>query len=67
MQAKDLVLDKCRQGQVVEQVGEELPHVGVAVFAQAFVVKAVHLRDLTGLMVAPEDCNALGIPDFQRH
>lgn len=44
VQAEDAVLDQRRHGQVVEQVGEELPHVGVAVLALALVVEAVHLR-----------------------
>ena len=33
VQTEDLVVDQRGQGQVVEQVGEVFPHVGVAVFA----------------------------------
>ena len=39
-----LVLDVCREGQVVKEVCEVLPHIGVAVLAQALVVEAVPAR-----------------------
>jgi hypothetical protein len=41
MEAEDLVLDDSGKGQVVEQLSELFPHVGVAVLPQAFVVEAV--------------------------
>ena len=66
VQAEDLVVDERGQGQVVEEVGEKLPHVGVAVLAQALVVEAVDLRDLAGLVVAAQDGDALGVADFER-
>ena len=43
VQTEDLTVDQRRQRQIVEQVGEVLPHVGVAVLAQTLVVEAVHL------------------------
>ena len=62
-----LASDEGGHGQVVEEVCEEVPHVRVAVLAEALVVEAVHLRDLPRLMVAAEDRDALPVPDFQRH
>lgn len=53
------------EGEVVEQVCEVLPHVGVAVFPQALVVEAVHLCDLPALVVPPEDCDALPVADLE--
>lgn len=58
VQAEDLVLNQCSEGQEIEQVGEELPDVGVAVFAEALVVEAVDLGDLAGFVVAAEDGDA---------
>ena len=66
VQAEDLVVDEGRQGQVVEEVGEEFPDVGVAVFAQALVVEAVDLRDLAGFVVAAQDGDAVRVADFER-
>ena len=59
MGAAHLRVHQCGQREVVKQVGEGLPDVGVAVFAKALVVEAVHLRDLSALMVPPEDGDAL--------
>ena len=41
MQAEDLVLNHCSQGQEVEELRELFPHVGVSVLAQTFVVESV--------------------------
>mmetsp|Transcript_6316 Transcript_6316/g.26154 ORF Transcript_6316/g.26154 Transcript_6316/m.26154 type:complete len:296 (+) Transcript_6316:1482-2369(+) len=66
VRAEDLVLDSRRQGQVVEHVGDVLPHVRVAVLAQALVVEAVHLRDLSALVVTPDQEYAVGVPNLER-
>ena len=66
VQAEDRVVDRGRQRQEVEEVGEVLPDVGVAVFAQALVVEAVDLRDLPRLVVAAEDGDAVTVPDLER-
>lgn len=46
VETEDLSVHQCGQRQVVEQVCEVLPDVGVAVLPQALVVEAVDLRDL---------------------
>lgn len=65
VETEDLVVDEGGEGEVVEQVGEVLPHVGVAVLSEALVVEAVDLSDLTGLVVSTEDGNALGVSDLE--
>ena len=60
-----LVVDEGREGQEVEQVGEVLPDVGVAVLAQALVVEAVHLGDLARLVVAADERHAVRVPDLE--
>lgn len=47
METEDLVVDEGGEGEVVEEVGKILPDIGVAVLAQALVVEAVDLGDLT--------------------
>lgn len=54
-----------REREVVEQVGEVLPHVGVAVLPEALVVEAVHLRDLPALVVPSQDSDALAVANLQ--
>ena len=65
VQTEDLVVNQGGQGQVVKEVGKELPDVGVAVFPQALVVKAVDLSDLTRLVVSTQDGDALRVSDFE--
>lgn len=65
VEAEDLVVDEGGKGEVVEQVGEVLPDIGISVLAEALVVEAVDLSDLTRLVVAAEDGDALGISDLQ--
>lgn len=65
MQTEDLVLDKGSQGQEVKEVGEVFPDIRIAVLAKALIVEAVDLRDLSGLVVAAQDCDARGIADFE--
>lgn len=55
----NLSVDQRGERQVVEQVCEVLPHVGVAVLPQALVVEAVDLRDLPRLVVPSQDGDSL--------
>ena len=45
VKAEDLIVHESRERKVIEQVGEVLPHVGVAVLAQALVVESVNLAN----------------------
>lgn len=65
METEDLVLNECGKGEIVKEVGEVFPNVGVAVFAQALVVKSIHLRDLTGLVIASENSDTLRVANFK--
>lgn len=65
MQTEDLVIDQGGQGEEIEEVREVLPHVGVAVFAEAFIVEAVDLGDLARLVVSSKDSNALRVTDLE--
>jgi hypothetical protein len=47
MEAKDLGFDERGQREVVKQVGEGLPHICTPVLAQALIIKAVLLSDLS--------------------
>lgn len=66
VQAEYLVVDKGSEREVVEQVCEELPDIGVAVFAQALIVEAIYLGNLAGLVVPAQDSDALRVSDFER-
>ena len=65
MQAENLVLDKGSKREIVKEIGEVFPDVSIAVFTETFVVEAVDLSNLAGLVVAAEDGDAMGVADFQ--
>ena len=55
MEAEDGVIHDSSEGEVVEQLSEVHPDIGVSVLSEAFIVEAVHLSDLTDFMVTSED------------
>ncbi len=52
MKAEEAVLNDCRDWEEVEQMCEAVPDIGVPVFTAAFIVKAVYLGNLPGLVVS---------------
>jgi hypothetical protein len=67
MKAKDLIFDQGREGEVVEEIGKILPNVCIAVLAQAFVVEAVDLSNLTRLVVTAKDGYSLRIANLESY
>lgn len=65
MKTEDLVVDQGSEGEVVKEVGKILPDISVSIFTEAFVVEAVDLSDLTGLVVSSEDCDSLRVSDLE--
>ena len=60
-----LVVNQGGEGEVVEEIGEELPDVRAAVLAEALVVKAVDGGDLPGLVVAADKCHSIRVSNFE--
>ena len=67
MEAEDLILDHSCEGQEVKKISVVFPHVSVAIFAQALIVEAVDLRNLSGLVVAAQDRDPVLKADLQGH
>lgn len=67
MEAKDFILNDCRQRQEIEQICVIFPNICIAVFAQTLIVEAVDLRNLPGLVIAPENCDSFLKPDLECH
>jgi len=60
-----LSVDERRQRQVVKEIGEILPDVGVAVLAQTLIIEPIHLSDLTTLVVTSQDCDPVLEPHLK--
>lgn len=67
VKTEDLIIDEGGKGKVIKEVGEEFPHVGVAVFTEALVVETVDLGDLAGLVVSAQNGDPLGVPNLERN
>jgi hypothetical protein len=65
VEAEDLVVDEGGEGEVVEEIGEVLPYIGVAIFAETLIIEPVDLCDLAGFVVATEDGDTLRISNFE--
>lgn len=65
MHAENAVVDEARERQVVEDFGAVAPHVDGPILAKAFVVKAVHLRDLPALVVPADQRNPLRVAHLE--
>jgi hypothetical protein len=65
VKAEDLIFNQGSQRQVVEEICEIFPHIGIAVFSETLIVEAVNLGDLTRFVVTTEDGDALGVSDLE--
>ena len=63
----DLGLDEGGEGEVIKEIGEVTPYVGVPVFSETFVVESIHLGNLSGFVVPAKDSDAIAIPEFHGH
>lgn len=65
VETEDLIVDKGGKGEVVEEVGEVFPYIGIAILSKALIIEAVDLSDLAGFVVATENGDALGVSNFE--
>ena len=62
MDTEDTVIDDCRKAEVIKNFGAILPDVHASILLEALVVKTVDLRDLSRLVVAANESDAVWIP-----
>ena len=65
MEAEDLILDDCSQGQIIKELCELFPDAGVPVFPQTLIVEAIYLSDLPTLVVSSEDSQSVLVANLQ--
>lgn len=65
VETKYLVVDEGGEGKVIEEIGKVLPNICISIFAEALVIKAINLSDLTGFVVTTEDGDSLGVSYFK--
>lgn len=65
VEAENLVVNERSERKIVEEICKELPYVRIAVFSKTFVVEAIDLGNLAGLVITTKDCDTLWISDFE--
>jgi len=65
MQAEDLVLYNCSEGEVIKEFSEVFPHVGISVFPQAFIVETIDLSNLSAFVISTQNGESVFIADFE--
>lgn len=64
--AEDAVLDQCTEAEIVEHFGAVSPHIDTAILPQTLIVESVHLGNLSGLVIASNECDAIRISNLCR-
>lgn len=67
VKAEDLVIDQSGQGEVIEEIGEIFPNVGIAVFSETLIVETIDLGDLTGFMISSKNSDSARVSDLQSY
>jgi len=65
METEDLTFDDGSQGQVVKELGELFPHIGVPVLPQTLVIETVHLCNLSAFVVSSQNCQSVSVSHLQ--
>jgi hypothetical protein len=60
-----LVVNEGGEGEEVEQVREEPPHVGISVFTETLVIEPIHLCNLPRLVVPAKNCYSVAIAQLE--
>ena len=64
MDTENCVVDDGSNGKIVKDVGAIAPDVEGAEFPEAFIVKSVHLGDLSAFMIPSNKSNHVWVSDF---
>ena len=65
MHAENWIVDDCCEVEIIKDFSAVLPNVEGVIFAQTFIIKAVKLSDLSGLVVASNKHYLIWISHFQ--
>lgn len=63
VRAKDLVVHDRSQGKAVKYLCKQPPHAVVPVLLNALIIEAIQFISVRGLVVAPQDCDSVFVPD----
>ena len=65
MEAENFLFHDSSQGEVIEEICEVFPHVGIAILAKTFIVETVDLGDLARFMISTENSDSILVADLE--
>ena len=65
MDTENFVVDNRCQGQIIEYFCAVSPDIDWAIFAKAFIIKAINLSDLSTLVIASYKSDTFRVSDFK--
>ena len=65
MYTKNFVIDNSGKAEVIKNLSAISPYIHRSIFTQAFIIKSVHLCDLSGFMITPDESNTIRISNLQ--
>ena len=65
MHTEYLFIYECSQRQEVHDLCAIAPNIDRTILPQTLIIEAIHLCDLTRLMISSNQCDVLGVPHFK--
>jgi hypothetical protein len=66
MNAEHPSIDHSSQAEIIEYVAAISPDVDATIFSLTFIIESVNLSNLARLVVSPDKCNPVGIPNLEQ-
>lgn len=64
MQTEELILNHSSEREVVKELGENLPNIGVSILPATFIIESINLSDLPGLMISSQNSYSVFVSHF---
>ena len=65
MHTENFIVNNGSDRKIIKNISEHLPHLWISIFALAFSIKAINLRNLSCFMVASQKTDSRWVPKFQ--
>lgn len=64
MQTEELILNHSSEREVIEELSENLPNIGVSILPATFIIESINLSDLPGLMISSQNSYSVFVSHF---
>lgn len=61
MHTENLFIDQRRKAEIIKYLSAVTPHINRPIFSQTFIIKSIHLCDLSAFVVSTDQCDAVWV------